>query len=159
MLGILPIVAFAVSTLPMPNGIARVTLKNNLVCAYLNNGNSISHIQFSGQNNPVGLIPVQFDGSSQEKCIPLQIQEYNTPITVYLNDRNKGISIDTHIADFCIEKTMHKIRLVRVVKTENGWRCSEQDWKPEKYYSGLFGNINKFWDWLFNLNGYTKETF
>lgn len=142
------------SKLVFPDGVGRVTLKNGSPCLYLNNGKSIIRVGYE-VNAPI--ITNMPNGSSREQCVVWADSQVNTPLNVALFSANTS---DPHIIDFCVEQKNQQLRLVQVQKNQEGVRvCSDLAWKPVKYYFGVFAEVERFWDWLFNLNGYTKETF
>lgn len=145
------------SEMTFPDGVGRVILKNGYPCVYLNNGQAITRMSYRVD----GFVPTNPNGSSREQCVlwegGSQKLEYNTVINTVLFSQAYD---KVHIIAFCVENKNHILRLVQVQKDKRGHGvCSDLAWKPVKYYFGIFAEIERFWDWLFNLNGYTKEEF
>lgn len=151
-----PQFVFATSKAILPDGIARAIVKNNLPCVYLSNGKKVSRITFTGAQ--VGYIDkrsIDKYGNSQESCIfynkSINELKYNQPYYIFVNNEDTdGNLYKAHFVQFCIEQNENRIKLVNVNTDENGGNCSNQDWKPQKYYGGLFGWLEKLKDSIFN---------
>lgn len=149
--------AWALSSLPERDGVVRFLIKDNYPCVYLNNGEPINDIHFSGENHQMARwYPTMPNGSSAEQCVPFDNGKkdwrYDTVLEVYIADK-KNNTDKLHIAFFCIKQRAGQNEIVQL-KEQGG--CSDLAWKPIKDYRGITGLFQKFWDWTFNLNGYTK---
>lgn len=141
----------------LPDGVGRVILKNGYPCLYLNNGQPIARMG----SDVHAFIPTMPDGSSREQCVLWEggkkLLKYNQVIDSDLWGKQ---SEDIHLVQFCVENKNNIMRLVQTKRNEQGHAiCTDLAWKPVKSYFGVFAEIERFWDWLFNLNGYTKEVF
>lgn len=140
-----------------PDGVGRVILKNGYPCLYLNNGQAIARMS----SDVNAFIPTTPNGSSREQCV---LWEGGKKPLIYNQVMGSDLwstqSEKIHLVQFCIENKNGVLRLVQTKRNEQGNQvCTDLAWKPVKYYFGVFGEVERFWDWLFNLNGYTKEEF
>ncbi|OSI15129.1 hypothetical protein BV914_07900 [Neisseria dumasiana] len=151
--------AFAMSKLVMPDGIARITLKNDLPCFYLNNNKDIKYLGLEKLEAQAKIsnadLPIQA-GNNIKNCIAYGNNFkadffYNIPYKVFLGENEYLSSGEVHITSFCVEKKYDLPRLVQVTEDNlNQYNCSTLDWKPQKYYGGLFGWLEKLKDSIFN---------
>lgn len=156
----------ACSKMIFPDGVARVILKNGYPCVYLNNGKTIHHLTsgYYDETRQVGThhqfkSEIEGGGSNRDKCLFFNNQysqlKYKTPYWI-----EASYPDHVHKSHFCVVNTNGVVRLVQAATDETGKRfCTDLAWKPVKHYVGIFAEIERFWDWLFNLNGYTKEEF
>ncbi|MDO5069344.1 MAG: hypothetical protein Q4D78_03975 [Neisseria zoodegmatis] len=143
------------SKLPMPDGIVKISLTNNYPCFYMGQGKHIEYITIENKymKRPEK-INISFSnqiGLDINKCYTYYDNNfrYNEVYSgfIYSNIQN---SSEVHLFSFCIEKKGNFFRLVQVNETKSGLICSSQDWKPQKYYGGFFGWLEKLKDSIFN---------
>lgn len=142
--------SYAVSTEPKLDGVARIILKNQQPCIYLNNGKMISRIVISGSHT----ISVQEKGNTEDNCALVEGMEYNRPYQIFVSHLGGNQNMaKAHILLACLEQK-ETVRLALVEHDEQGMHCSMQNWRPTKHYVSVNAQrsrIAQFWDWVLSL--------
>ncbi|MDO5069343.1 MAG: hypothetical protein Q4D78_03970 [Neisseria zoodegmatis] len=150
-----PQFVFATSTAILPDGIARVTIKNSMPCVYLSNGKEIARITLDGAQR--GSIDKHFlaqKGDSLNQCVnynkSVNELKYDMPYYIYINENLNESLRSSHLIKFCISRNNDILQLVQINDNAMETKCSTENWKPQKYYGGLFGWLEKLKDSIFN---------
>lgn len=149
--------SYAVSTEPKPDGVARIVLKNQQPCIYLNNGKMISRIVISGSHT----MSVQEKGNTENNCVAVEGMEYNRPYQIFVSHLGGNQNmVKAHIFSVCLEKK-ETVRLALVERDEHGSHCSAQNWRPTKHYVRV--NERSAWlelkDWFLSFFRQFEKSF
>lgn len=147
----------AVSTEPKPDGVARIVLKNQQPCIYLNNGKMISRIVISGSHT----MSLQEKGNTEDTCVVVDGMEYNRPYQIFVSHLGGNQNMaKAHIFLVCLEKK-ETVRLALVENDDHGMHCSTQNWRPTKHYVRVNERSARLElkDWFLSFLGSLKTHF
>ncbi|MDO5069341.1 MAG: hypothetical protein Q4D78_03960 [Neisseria zoodegmatis] len=147
-------------TVSLPDGIARIVLRDNFPCIYLNNQKPIKHIvieDLTSNSLPlnIDLTSNQTTGINQQNCFIYNNLNgypfaYNIPYSMDVKD-DDSTNQKLHAVEFCVRKKNKHIYVAQIGKTRTGsYYCSDNEWQPQKYYGGFFGWLEKLKDSIFN---------
>ncbi|KPN74077.1 hypothetical protein [Neisseria sp. 74A18] len=154
---------FAMSSPLLPDGVVNIILKNGNPCFFLNNEKKIKSLTIIKSNMVKAqeiIIPDnQTVGYNMRNCVEYNQDEISVlqDNTIYSGFIHSNFNNKPHSFLFCIKKNKHSSRIVSIEKIRDSKgsntgkiKCSDKDWKPQKYYGGIFGWLEKLKDSIFN---------